>query len=162
YEPCYGSKKTRDRIRVLLPERAYKVLATNHRHRSEGRRANYRQLGPAEQEGHEPSKALAKIDKHTSGVRQTGGELGNRTPPTKREAASEKPKREVKSFAGNFCCDARGRPEDPAADRRADQHRGCAEQTQPALQRQPSHSCRGRFIRMLNQASPGYKLRELI
>src|SRR5262249_10910244 len=80
----------------------------------------------------------------------------------KREEASEKPKREIKSFAGNFCCDARGRPEDPTADRRADQHRGRAEQTQPSLKRQPSHSCRSRFIRTLNQASPGYKLRELI
>ena len=113
-------------------EHSQQVFGERRRDRAERRRANDRQLGPAEKERRKTSPRIANEDEDAARLGECAGDLGQRERAAQRDDSAGDPDAEERKRTRQSIRDARRRSEDPRADRDADDDGDGAPQTETA------------------------------
>ena len=101
-------------------EHAHEILGERRGDRAERRRANDRQLRPAEEKRRQPAERLVNEDEDAARVGKRAGHFGQRQRAAQREHSARHPHAHQRQRPGQPVGDAGRRAEDPGADRRAD------------------------------------------
>src|SRR3954462_12147568 len=104
------------RERRVVAERAQEIFREGRRDRAEGRGADDRQLGPAEEERGEATPRPTNEIENAAGVRVGSGDFGERQRTAQRENAAGDPHREHRYRPGQPVRDSGGSAEDAGAD----------------------------------------------
>jgi len=119
---------------VVPADGTQQILGKNGRNCPERRGADDQQLGPPEQEGGQAAERLAQVHEHPAGARERRRQLGVGQRPAEGEGPAQHPHGEHRAGARHAVGDYGGSAEDPAPDRRADEHRDGRQEAEAARQ----------------------------